>query len=754
MMEGKEPDDDGWRQGGIIGNGGFGMVELWINEELNRKIALKKCRLLTEMNEKHKSRWALEVQIMRRLHHTNVVKAGEVPKKMDVSPGEMPVLAMEYCSGGDLRKVLNKPRNCCGLRECDVRSIAHDIASGLDYLHSNRIIHRDLKPENVVLQEVDDKIVYKLIDLGYAKDLDAGSVCTSFVGTLQYLAPELYDGSAYTCRTVDFWSFGTMLFECVCGFRPFLPNLTPVQWQQKVSLKQPDDICVMFGPNSEVIYSKDLPKPNQLCRITEMQLQDWFKLMLMWDPKHRGGPKDEKKKKQKCFILMNEILQYKIIKCLDVAQNILYNIAIQSRTTLQEVQESLAENTKIPVSQQMLLLASGLSPDPSQPATQCLSDRDEDWIVFLFKRDETYYHNPKKQSYLPENVAFMAKNPSMLLPYPTQKKSWGCAYDWCRDQAKAHNRLLQAQRATMLHLLRLNTSALQLKNEVIQNNNRLAVETEFVQQSQAIDMEEYEKQKNGGLYSEKMFKAWRKMRDEITTFTKLRDSVTKLEEQTTSLNQRVVELQRSPYAKSKQKDSLLVMDELEKKALQLYEDLVKKPKDQRTMMSDNSNMVKILFRCLKQQEILTNELYQHLGKLASCRCEISVLISPLEHALLNIKAALNKLSLHQHQRQQDIWKLVKVATNQAKMTSVGKTEEIGPLNAQESAKYTTNPSIQTEPTSSILEKNKEESLLLIDRNQSTRHRLTDLLTSFQDPAMTSSMHSDINDWHFLDEHNS
>lgn len=31
------------------------------------------------------------------------------------------------------------------------------------------------------------QIVHKIIDLGYAKDLDQGSLCTSFVGTLQYL---------------------------------------------------------------------------------------------------------------------------------------------------------------------------------------------------------------------------------------------------------------------------------------------------------------------------------------------------------------------------------------------------------------------------------------------------------------------------------------------------------------------------------------------------------------------------------------
>ena len=31
------------------------------------------------------------------------------------------------------------------------------------------------------------QIVYKLIDLGYAKNMEHGSVCHSFVGTMQYL---------------------------------------------------------------------------------------------------------------------------------------------------------------------------------------------------------------------------------------------------------------------------------------------------------------------------------------------------------------------------------------------------------------------------------------------------------------------------------------------------------------------------------------------------------------------------------------
>jgi len=44
------------------------------------------------------------------------------------------------------------------------------------------------------------QIVYKLIDLGYAKELDQSSICTSFVGTLQYLAPELFMSKSYVTK--------------------------------------------------------------------------------------------------------------------------------------------------------------------------------------------------------------------------------------------------------------------------------------------------------------------------------------------------------------------------------------------------------------------------------------------------------------------------------------------------------------------------------------------------------------------------
>ncbi|XP_075466365.1 inhibitor of nuclear factor kappa-B kinase subunit alpha-like [Ascaphus truei] len=92
-----------WDMKERLGTGGFGNVCLYHNRETGDLKAIKSCRL--ELSVKNKERWCQEIQIMKRLHHPNVVKACEVPPEMDFLVNDVPHLAMEYCAGGDLRKV-------------------------------------------------------------------------------------------------------------------------------------------------------------------------------------------------------------------------------------------------------------------------------------------------------------------------------------------------------------------------------------------------------------------------------------------------------------------------------------------------------------------------------------------------------------------------------------------------------------------------------------------------------------------------
>ena len=71
---------------------------------------------------------------------------------------------MEFCNGGDLRQILNKSVNCCGIPEMDVLEILCDISNAVVYLHSVKVVHRDIKPENVVIHQTEQKVGSKLLN--------------------------------------------------------------------------------------------------------------------------------------------------------------------------------------------------------------------------------------------------------------------------------------------------------------------------------------------------------------------------------------------------------------------------------------------------------------------------------------------------------------------------------------------------------------------------------------------------------------
>ena len=86
------------------------------------------------------------------LFHSGLVSALDVPEGLEAMGRDSPLLCMEFCRGGDLRQLLNRPLSCCGLPEVDVLHILRDISSALVYIHGARVVHRDLKPENIVIQ--------------------------------------------------------------------------------------------------------------------------------------------------------------------------------------------------------------------------------------------------------------------------------------------------------------------------------------------------------------------------------------------------------------------------------------------------------------------------------------------------------------------------------------------------------------------------------------------------------------------------
>uniref|UniRef100_A0A8C3AM54 Inhibitor of nuclear factor kappa-B kinase subunit alpha n=1 Tax=Cyclopterus lumpus TaxID=8103 RepID=A0A8C3AM54_CYCLU len=651
-----------WEMKERLGTGGFGHVYLYQHlQELREKIAVKLCRL--ELNSKNKDRWAREIQIMKKLNHVNVVQAREIPEELSsIALNDLPLLAMEYCSRGDLRKVLNKPENCCGLKESEVLSLLSDIGSGIQYLHENKIIHRDLKPENIVLQEIGGKLVHKIIDLGYAKDLDQGSLCTSFVGTLQYLAPELFESKPYTV-TVDYWSFGTVIFECTCGFRPFLHHMQPVQWTSKVKNKGPKDIMAVEDMNGEVRFSTHLPYPNNLSRPLLEPVESLLQMLLLWDAATRGGGLDSDTNKPYCYTALQNILSLKVIHVLDMTSAQLHSLVFGAEESLHSLQLRLETHTQTHISplSQELLLETGISLDPRRPPAHCLPEGLRGWdssIVFLFDKSLTKYSGPLTARPLPDSVNFIVRETKTQLPLSALRKVWGEAVSYICGLKEDYIRLYQGQRAAMLSLLRYNTNLTRYKNLLFSQSQQLRAKLAFFKTSIQNDLEQYTKQRHIGISSEKMLKTWQENEEKADGFSKVAD-MGYLDEEIVALHSEIVELQRSPFAR-RQGD---VMEQLEEKAIELYKQLKAKCKspDPPHGYSDSSDMVKMILQTVQNQDRVLKDLYTHLSTILVCKQRIVDLFPKLETAVENIKTAEAAVMQMQMKRQKEFWYLLKIA---------------------------------------------------------------------------------------------
>ncbi len=191
--------------------GGMGVVYRATHLLLERTVALKLIAPSLASNPAFRSRFEREWRLLAALDHPNVIdiyEAGEFEGR--------PYLCMRWVEGGDLSQRL---RGTTGLEPQVALDILGQVAAALDATHERGVVHRDIKPANVLL---DGERVW-LTDFGAGKDLEGRDTRTAtgqWVGTVDYVAPELLDGKTATPRS-DVYSLGCVLFEALTGHVPF-----------------------------------------------------------------------------------------------------------------------------------------------------------------------------------------------------------------------------------------------------------------------------------------------------------------------------------------------------------------------------------------------------------------------------------------------------------------------------------------------------------------------------------------------------
>jgi serine/threonine protein kinase len=209
-----------------LGAGGMGEVYRSRDSRLGRDVALKVIPHESSHDSERIRRFELEARAAGTLSHPNVCAV------YDLGTHEgSPFVVMELLEGESLRELIQ--RGTVPFRKA--LDYAAQAAEGLAAAHAKGIVHRDLKPENLFVTK-DGRV--KVLDFGLAKltGAEASAIAPgpmaettppgtmtspgAILGTTAYLSPEQIRGESVDART-DVFSLGIVLYEMLCGRRPF-----------------------------------------------------------------------------------------------------------------------------------------------------------------------------------------------------------------------------------------------------------------------------------------------------------------------------------------------------------------------------------------------------------------------------------------------------------------------------------------------------------------------------------------------------
>ncbi|MAI78469.1 MAG: hypothetical protein CL917_05995 [Deltaproteobacteria bacterium] len=238
-----------------IGRGGMGVVYQARDRRLDRIVALKR---LPEDLRRYQPRAAQlfvrEAQAAARLNHPHIVTVYDAGQE----DGHL-FIAMELLSGEPFNLILQERSR---LRLSHLLAVASQVASALQYAHSQGVVHRDIKTGNLFLTTED---TVKVMDFGLAKMFEEVRGGTTVItGTPFYMSPEQVMGGAVD-RQTDLYSLGVTLFELATGSVPF-PNGDVAYHHRHTDPPDPRSLTPdLPAPVAELILNLLEKDPEQRC---------------------------------------------------------------------------------------------------------------------------------------------------------------------------------------------------------------------------------------------------------------------------------------------------------------------------------------------------------------------------------------------------------------------------------------------------------------------------------------------------------
>ncbi len=230
----------------LLGAGGMGAVYRGYQAGLRREVAVKVLPSTLAMDTSYIARFNREAEVSASLEHAHIVPVYDHGTQDGVS-----YVVMRLLTGGSLadrlRAASEEQRPSPSLRE--ISGMLHQLASALDYAHSQDVIHRDIKPGNIMFDNQGDAF---LVDFGIAKLMNATTNLTGTgvgVGTPSFMPPEQWRSEPLT-PAADQYALAVVVYQMITSHLPFEAD-TPFQAMHK-HLNEP--------PTPPQSYRPDVPE--------------------------------------------------------------------------------------------------------------------------------------------------------------------------------------------------------------------------------------------------------------------------------------------------------------------------------------------------------------------------------------------------------------------------------------------------------------------------------------------------------------
>jgi len=194
---------DQFSMGEVLGSGTFGSVHAGILVGTQKRVAIKVLHNQI-LGGRQLETFKREVWTMATLNHPSILRLIGVT----LTPPFCIVTELHKCSLYDRLKYLSSTKRSV---------IALKVSQAMEQLHAARIIHRDLKSGNILLDEDD---MPKVCDFGLV-GFKTGSTRTGYVGTAQWMAPEILRSSPFYDEKVDVYSYSVLLWEMLTLQEPY-----------------------------------------------------------------------------------------------------------------------------------------------------------------------------------------------------------------------------------------------------------------------------------------------------------------------------------------------------------------------------------------------------------------------------------------------------------------------------------------------------------------------------------------------------